>query len=39
MEIVNNKIIFDKNTKIIFMNIIIPIKLDKEIDFKITRFF
>ena len=34
MEIVNNKIIFDKNTKIIFMNVIIPIKLDKEIDFK-----
>ena len=34
MNIVDNKIIFKNNTKMIFMNIIIPLKFNKPIDFK-----
>ena len=34
MNIVDNKVIFKNNTKMIFMNIIIPLKLNKPIDFK-----
>ena len=34
MDIVNNNIIFKNNTKIIYMNITIPIKYDMNFDFK-----
>jgi len=34
INILNNKITLKDNTNIIFMNIIIPLKIDKKIDFK-----
>lgn len=34
MDIINNNVIFKKNTKIIYMNITIPIKFDANFDFK-----
>ena len=34
MDIINNKVIFKKNTKIIYMNITIPIKFNAAFDFK-----
>jgi len=34
LKIIDNEIIFKKNTKLIYMNITIPIKLDISLDFK-----
>ena len=39
MDFKNNNIIFKKNTKLIFLNIIIPLNYDKQIDFeKLSEF-
>jgi hypothetical protein len=39
LSIVDNEIIFKKNTKLVYMNITIPIKLDISLDFKKLEIF